>query len=697
MSKRPVAKRSRKAKVQLEVTEPSAHGVTEPESVQRMEDAVARAMRAWRPPPRLSLSEWADRHFVLSAESAAEPGRWKTLPYQRGIMDAITDPRVEHVTLMKSARIGYTSLFSAAIGYFMHQDPTTILVVQPTVDDAKNFSKETIASMLRDVPVLAQIAVRDLEDKGPKSSSNTITHKAFPGGVLSLIGANSGAGFRRISRRVVLFDEVDCYPPSAGSEGDPIELGKKRSETYWNRKLVDGSTPLLAGSSRIAELFESGDQRRYYVPCPHCGHMDFLVFREGARGHHMAWPEGKPQEAYFVCSKSGCVIEHKHKREMVERGEWRADGEFKGHASFHIWAAYSYSPNSTWGHIATEFTAANKAGPLQLQTFVNTTLGETWAEKGEAPDWLRLYQRRETYPIATVPAGVLFLTAGVDVQRDRLVVEVVGWGEDRQSWSIDFAVLPGDTAGEAPWKALDELLARSWPGADGTEHHIKTLAVDSGDQTQTVYNWARRHGMPRVIAVKGQASARTIIGTPSPTDIKVNGRKLSRGFKVWMVGVNIAKAELYGMLRLEPPLKAGDPFPPGFCHFPEHGEEYFKELTAEHLVTVTKRSGYVVHEWQCQPGRQNHALDARVYARAAAALVGLDRYAAKRRAVEPGGPVPRNDTAPQPVKPQPPATPAPTPTAPPSSPAPVARERPRGGWLGGGGPRRAGGGWLGRR
>jgi phage terminase large subunit GpA-like protein len=697
LSKRPTAKKPRSSRPPTDP--PTSALISEEESDRRMDEAVARAMRAWRPPPKLSLSEWADRHFVLSAESAAEPGRWKSLPYQRGIMDAITDPRVEHVTVMKSARVGYTSLFSAAIGYFMHQDPTTILVVQPTVEDAKNFSKETIASMLRDVPVLSTIAVRDLEERGPKSSSNTITHKAFPGGVLSLIGANSGSGFRRISRRVVLFDEVDCYPPSAGSEGDPIELGKRRSETYWNRKLVDGSTPLLAGSSRIAELFEAGDQRRYYVPCPHCGHMDFLVFREGPRGHHMAWPEGKPEEAYFVCSKNGCVIEHKHKREMVERGEWRADGEFHGHASFHIWAAYSYSPNSTWGHIAKEFTAANKAGPLKLQTFVNTVLGETWTERGEAPDWLRLYQRREHYPRATVPAGVIVLTAGVDVQRDRLVVEVVGWGEDRQSWSVEFAVLPGDTAGDVPWRELDELLARGWPGAEGGEHHIRCLAVDSGDQTQRVYGWARRHGMPRVIAVKGQASARAIIGTPSAVDVTVNGRKLSRGFKVWMVGVSILKSELYGLLRLEPPTKEGEPFPAGYCHFPEYGEDFFKELTAEHLVTVTRRNGTVVHEWQPIAGRQNHALDARCYARAAAALVGLDRYAAKKRKSAPA-PAP---TTPKPAASGEPATPAsPPPAAPPAPPPPAApppqpaaRERPRGGFLGG----RFGGrgSWLGRR
>ena len=304
------------------------------------DEVFARSRRAWKPPPRLSLSEWADKEFVLSAETAAEPGRWRTLPYQKEIMDAITDPAVTQISVLKSARIGFTLCVSAAIGYFICQDPSSVLVVQPTVDDAKNFSKEAIAPMLRDVPALSRIVFRDVEDKGPKDPSNTLTHKAFPGGVISLVGANSGAGFRRISRRVVIFDEVDAYPPSAGSEGDQIKLGTKRSEAFWNRKIIAGSTPLLAGLSRIEEMYGQGDQRRYFVPCPQCGHMAPLVF-SGDDGHSMKWPSGKPKEAFFACQASGCVIEHKDKRSMVTAGEWRAAAPFTGHASFRIWSAYS--------------------------------------------------------------------------------------------------------------------------------------------------------------------------------------------------------------------------------------------------------------------------------------------------------------------------------------------------------------------
>jgi phage terminase large subunit GpA-like protein len=642
---------------------------------------IARAMGAWRPPPRLSLSAWADRYYVLSSETAAEPGRWHTLPYQREILDAITDPEVTQVSVMKSARVGYTLCMSAAIGYFMHQDPSSILVVQPTVDDAKNFSKETIAPMLRDVPVLSRLIFRDVEEKGkgPKDSSATLTHKAFPGGILSLIGANSGAGFRRVSRRVVMFDEVDAYPPSAGNEGDQIHLGMKRSEGFYNRKIIAGSTPLIAGASRIEELFLSGDQRRYCVPCPHCQHMDYLAFdRKGDRGHVMRWPDGRPEDAYFECRTCGCSIEHKDKRWMIERGEWRPDNPSSAHRSYHLWSALSYSPNATWGQIATEFLEAKRGGTDKLKTFVNTTLGETWKERGEAPDWERLYQRRETYAIGSVPAGPIVLTAGVDVQKDRFVYEVVGWAPNKESWSVDAGELYGDTALESTWAQLDALLGRTYSGDDGSESPISSLAVDSGYNTQMVYGWARQHPMPRVIACKGVAGARMLVGSPSAVEVTTSGKHLRRGYKVWPIGVDIAKSELYGWLRL----RIGElgVAPPGYCHFPEYSEGYFQQLTAEHLATsVNRRTGRTKLEWQVLPNRENHFLDARVYARAAAAVLGIDRMA-------PREPKPRVAAASSPNSPA--AAPSQAPAAPAASsterkPAPFLKgNRPRGEWFG---------------
>jgi terminase, large subunit len=600
-----------------------------------LREREVRARQNLRPPRRLKLSEWADEHFYLSAESAADPGRWKTLPYQRGPMDAISDPLVEHVTFMKSARVGYTKMLNAAVGYFIHQDPCPVQVVQPTLDDANGYSKEEIAPMLRDCPVFSGI----VSESKSRDSENTILHKVFKGGSLTVVGANSGRGFRRVSRRVMAFDETDGYPASAGVEGDPIRLGIRRTDYYWNRKIIAGSTPLLAGLSRIERLFLAGDQRRYYVPCTQCGHMDFLVFQREATedgdpvGHFMHWPKDHPEEAHFVCRQCAGVIEHRDKRAIVEAGEWRAHAPFTGHASFHIWAAYSYSPNATWAQLASEFLEANAGGPDQLKTFVNTVLGETWQERGEAPDWERLYQRREEYSVATCPRGVLFLTVGVDVQRNRFVYEVVGWGRGKESWSIDYGVIAGDTSDTSPngpWTELEALLARAYRSETGVDMPILRLAIDSGDQTQTVYNWARKHPLSQVIAVKGVDTSSVLVGTPSKVDVAANGRKLKRGYLVWPVAGNIAKSELYGWLKLGLPTdearEIGAVPPPGYCHFPQHGEEFFKQLTAEQLVRRRTRTGFVRLTWEPIPGRENHVLDCRVYARAAAAVVGLDRF-----------------------------------------------------------------------
>lgn len=602
---------------------------------------------ALRPPPHLSLSEWADKHYYLSPESGADLGRWRTLPYQREPMDCVTDPAVERITWWKSARIGATlSIVTAPVGYHIHHDPCPVLVAEPTEGDAESYSKQGLAPMLRDCPVLDGI----IRERRGKSAAQTMLEKTYPGGVLNIVGAHSARGFRRTSKRVVIFDEIDGYPPTAGAEGDQIKLGIKRTEYYANRKIIAVSTPTTDDASRIKPMFYLGDQRRYHVPCPQCGHTDYLVFsKHKDGGHWMQWPGGEPENAYFVCSGNGCAIEHKDKHAMVTAGAWIAAAPFRGHASFHLWTAYSFAPNATWGQIAQEFADA-KNDPEALKTFVNTTLGETWQERGEAPDYEKLYSRRETYGIGTVPAGVHFLTEGIDVQIDRFEYEVVGWGLDKQSWSIERGIIMGepDAHGNhvktaATWAKLDQHLNRTYPGEDGREYHVAKTAIDSGNETQAVYNWARKKPMSRVIAIKGSGTERSLVGLPSPVDVMASGKRHQRAYKVWPVGVNIAKTELYGWLRL-PIVPDGEPHPEGYCHFPEHGVEYFKQLTAEHLVPVKKRSGHVKREWRVLPGRENHGLDCRVYARAAASVQGLDRH------------IPRDDDAPPPTKPAPQAS-----------------------------------------
>lgn len=532
---------------------------------------------------------------MLSPESAADPGRWRSIPYQVGMMNAFTDPDVERVTVMKSARVGYTKCLNWVIGYHMHYDPCAILCVQPTIEDAAGYSKDEIAPMCRDVP-----ALDGLVSDGYKDSSNTILKKMFPGGSLNLVGANSARGFRRLTCRVVLFDEVDGYPPTAGEEGDQIALGVRRSDTFWNRKIGIGSTPTVAGLSRVERSFAQSDMRRYYVPCPHCHAYQVLKWSQ------MKWPSGEPEKAQYECEACRELIDHQHKRWMVERGEWRSEAPFKGHAGFHIWAAYSYSPNASWGKLAEEWVAA-QTDPEALKTFVNTVLGEPWVEQGETVSHTMLFERRETYR-APVPNGSV-LTAGVDVQDDRVEGEIVAWGDGEESWSVEYFRLFGDPAREELWDALRQKLGRTWLRVDGHQLDVRCVAIDSGGHfTDEVYQWSRKHGVRWAIPIRG---------APEPgKPIAAFPRQLNQK-RVYLttVGTDTAKELLYRRLKVEEP-------GPGYCHFPrrqEYDSEYFQQLTAEKAVTKYRHGRpHVVWE-KLRP--RNEALDCRVYALAAVRIL----------------------------------------------------------------------------
>lgn len=582
----------------------------------------------WCPPPDLKLSEWADEYAVLSSESSAESGKWHTIAYQRGIMDAITDPRVEFISCQKSSRIGWTKIINHTCGYHIHQDPCPISVVQPTLEDAEGYSKDEVAPMLRDTPVLAGLVA----DPRARDSGNTMLLKSFPGGVLHLLGANSPRGFRRVTRRVMIFDELDGYPQSAGVEGDQYRLGVMRTLTFWNRKVLAGSTPTLEITSRIARLFEKGDQRYYYVPCPECDHKQVLKMA------NLRWEKGKPETVLYHCEGCGVGIPHHRKRWMIEEADrrqragaagigWVASKPFNGHASFHIWAGYSYAPNATWAHLATEWEACQD-NIEELKTFVNTVLGETWKGKGDAPEWLRLYERREPYRPNMLPGVPLQLFAGADVQKDRIEVEIVAYSARSESWSIDYRVFPGDTsnreAPESPWRGLEALLAESWAYPNGVSAQLRMLAVDAGYNTNVVLSWVRKWPAHRVIAVKGQDELSVPIGQPQAVEVRLDGKRRQRAAKQWPVGTNLLKTELYGWLKQERPTEeSGAQHPHGFCHFPEYAEEFFKQLTAEEVVVRLVR-GYKRYIWQKTRDR-NEALDCRCYARAAAILCGMDR------------------------------------------------------------------------
>ncbi len=565
----------------------------------------------WKPPRKLSLSEWSDRYAYLSAESAAESGKWKTLPYQKEIMDSFTDPKVEMVVWMKSARVGATKIFNNLVGFYVHQDPCPIMVVQPTVEDAEGYSKDEIAPMVRDTPVLKSL----FADPKAKDGSNTILLKQFPGGTLQMVGANSARGFRRVSRRVVLFDEVDGYPAST-PEGDQIKLGIKRSEYYWNRKIGIASTPTTKGFSRVERWFELSDQRRYFCPCPECGHMQYL------RWQQMKWEDGRPETAAYECENCKTRIPHRCKREMVTKGEWRPTAPAKrpGLVGYHLWAAYSFSPNASWEQLVTEFLEV-KGNADQLRTFVNVVLGECfeedYANKVSAEG---LMARRDAYPPGFCPKGSLVLTAGVDCQDDRLEVSIWAFGKGEEAWLIWHQQLFGDPALSAVWEQLDHVLSTEWDAEEGPPMKIRQMAIDSGGHhTHSVVMYARERQAQGVVAIKGSSQRdKPVIGKGSPVDINWKGQTMKRGGRVYMVGTDTAKTLLYGRLR-------HNEIGPGYLHFNEGADEdYFQQLTAEKQRIRTVK-GYQVKEWVKTNGVRNEALDCLVYSYAALQLL-LRRY-----------------------------------------------------------------------
>ena len=563
------------------------------------------AYLAFKPPKKLSLSEWADEYAYLSAESSAEGGRWHTLPYQKAMMDAITDPNIEQVTVMKSARVGYSKILNHIIAYHIHQDPCGIMVVQPTIEDAAGYSKEEIAPMIRDTKVLTNL----VSDAKTRDSNNTILQKQFPGGVLSLVGANSARGFRRVSRRIVLFDETDGYPASAGTEGDQIKLGIARTQYFWNRKIVAGSTPTIKDFSRIERLFEQSDQRRYYVPCCHCNHMQYL------RWPNMRWQDDDPSTASYACEECGALIPHSKKRWMVERGEWRATQHGNGrHAGFHIWAAYSYSPNAEWSNLVEEFLLS-KNDPEQLKTWINTTLGECWEDEYASKvgaDGLMERAAVEKYEKGVPPKEVLMLSLGCDVQDDRLSMSVWGLGRNEEMYLVDRKVIYGSPSRADLWKQMDEVLMDKYKNEDGVELKIESAAIDTGGHfTQEVYQYVRERSHLGLIGIKGMGQkGKPPIGKPTKVDINFSGKSLRKGVQLFPVGVDTIKTTLHNRLK---DAELGD----GYIHFyPTITTDYFQELTAERQVLRYKH-GYQERIWVKKSNARNEALDEMVYAYAA--------------------------------------------------------------------------------
>ena len=481
---------------------------------------------------------------------------------------------------MSSAQVGKTELLLNIVGYFMDHDPAPMLLLQPTLQMAEAFSKDRLAPMLRDTPSLT----KKVKDPRARDSNNTLLHKAFPGGHVTLAGANSPASLASRPIRIFLADEVDRFPLSAGTEGDPLALGGKRTNNFWNRKKVYTSTPTVKGQSRIEMAYSQSDMRRYYVPCPHCENKQPLE-----------WKNLRFDPVAYICDHCGAEIEESNKQAMLMAGEWVAEGDAGKSAGFHL--SELYSPWRKWQEIIDDFKEAKKTTET-LKTFINTSLGETWEEEGEQVDGHALLARREDYD--GVPEEALVLVAGIDVQDDRLEMEVVGYGLGEESWSIDYVVLYGDPGRLELWNRLEEHLLKDYDG-----HRIKSAGLDTGGHyTQQAYQFAKKHRF--VHALKGKSVAGSpIVSRPSNT----NKMKVP----LYGVGTDTCKELLYSRLKI-------NEFGPGYCHYSrERDEEYFNQLTSEKRITKYVK-GFPRLEWVKMRPR-NEALDVRVYSMAALAIL----------------------------------------------------------------------------
>ena len=555
-------------------------------------------MSAWSPPPKLSVADWADAERRLDSQSSSEPGRWYTsrAEYQRGIMNACSDPTIKEVVVMAGAQLGKTEALLNIIGYHIDNDPSPILVLQPTLEMAQAFSKDRIAAgLLRSTPCLQD----KVKDPRARDSGNTTLHKVFPGGAITIVGANSPAGLASRPIRIVLCDEVDRYPTSAGSEGDPIQLARKRSATFWNRKVIMVSTPTNKNSSRIEEAFEASDKRFFNVPCKHCHEPQVLKWA------NVRWDDGNPDSAHYVCEHCAVMWTESDRIWAIRNGEWVVTQPESSVAGFAINGMYS--PWTSLSDAVREFLSVKK-NPEQLRVFTNTYLGETWEDEGETVDDYELSERREQMP--NVSDDVILMTAGVDVQDNRLEVSIIGWGRDDETYVIAHETLYGDPSTPQLWTNLDSVLNTQFETESGRQIAIRASCVDSGGHfTNSVYAYCKKNAPRRIFAIKGVGGeGKPISGRPSKNNI---GKCL-----LFPVGVDTAKDLLFARMRIK---EAG----PGYMHFADAlNDEYFRQLTAEKIVTRFHR-GFKKRVFEKIRPR-NEALDCMVYALAAYGILGVN-------------------------------------------------------------------------
>lgn len=572
-------------------------------------------MDGLRPERALTVSEWADEHRMLSSKASAEPGRWRTsrTPYLREPMDCLSSSSpIQRVVMMFAAQTGKTEAGSNWLAYVIAHAPGPLLAVQPTVEMAKRLSKQRLESMINETPCLRdKIAPARSRDSG-----NTMFSKEFPGGMMLLTGANSATGLRSTPCRYIFMDEVDAFPLDVDGEGDPVSLAEKRATTFARRKILLTSTPTVKDYSRIESEYERSDQRRYFVPCPCCGAMQWLKWAQ------LKWENNDPSTAKYECEACKEQFAEIHKPVLLRKGEWRATAPSDGKtAGFQLSGLYSPLGWLSWADMVDDFLRAKSDAPM-LKSFVNTRLAETWSDDYSSKvDAAGLMERCEHYTPGMLPDGALALTVGVDVQDNRLAVSVWAWGREEEGWLLDHQEIYGDPSRPELWKQLDEVVLREWQHERGMKVRPDVVCIDSGGHfTAEVYQYARERGRQGVVAIKGQSvRGKAPIGKASKVDVNYRGKTLKNGAQVYPVGSDTIKTTLFGRLKHN---EVG----PGYLHFHmKTTTEYFEQLTAEKQVLRSNRNGFPQREWVKKANARNEALDCLVYGYAALNLM-YQRY-----------------------------------------------------------------------
>lgn len=585
---------------------------------------------ALAPSPAITTSAWAEQHRVVP-EPSPLAGAWRNEngPYLVEIMDLMspTSPETK-VTVKKAAQTGVSETAINVVMAYIDLDPCSIMVVHPTVEAAKNWVAEKLEpSIEATAPMRGK--VRDATSRSGEGS--TAKRKRFLGGYMILTGANSSRELRQRSIRVMVKDDWSDWPREVGEgvgQGDPDRMADARQISYHaigNYKSLGISTPTIKKACRVSRAYEASDQRRWFVPCPHCDHAQHLHFFPDAEGRGgLRFRDEPPHNAQYACEDCGALIDHRFKREMNRLGRWIATRPGPGrHPGFHI--SQLISPLTTWDIMVSEFLSS-RDDPALMKTFTNLWLGEEYEEAGDAPDWEILKRRAETYDIGSVPAGAYLITIGVDVQMLGLYYEVVAWGPRQESWSIEFGYLEGDTAEDPAlggvWAALTRLYQRQWRLASGAVIQADLLAIDARYRGHQVTGWVRSR--PKAMAVLGQRGMQRAVFAKLPVQQErtFRGKTKRYGAAIWPVYVWGLKDVFYQNLRKEPGKAGAETFPPGYCHFSTaHTDEYFQQLTADHKVEEVAAGGDLKIEWKARG--PNHWHDCRIYALAAYYRVAL--------------------------------------------------------------------------